>query len=73
MTKSVACAKCGQVYDLETVIPLGVHMDKAVPWNCICGSTRALAVIDYTAQEFVRKAMVMDEIRDRNNLHPPLQ
>jgi hypothetical protein len=73
MTQSIACAKCGQVDDLETVIPLGIHMDKAVLWNCACGSTRAVAVLDDTAQELVRKAMVMDEIRDRNNLHPPLQ
>lgn len=69
MMKSISCAKCGQVDDLETVIPLGIHMDKAVLWNCICGSTRAVAVIDYTAQELVRKAMVMDEMRDRDNVH----
>jgi hypothetical protein len=70
--KSIACAKCGQVDDLETVLPLGIHMDKAVLWNCVCGSTRAVAVIDYTAQELVRKAMVMDEMRDWNNPHSAL-
>ncbi len=68
MMKSISCAKCGQVDDLETVIPLGIHMDKAVLWNCVCGSTRAVSVIDYTAQELVRKAMVMDEMRDWINL-----
>jgi len=47
MTPSIPCAKCGQVDDLETVNPLGIHLDKAVPWNCRCGSTRAVAVIDY--------------------------
>jgi hypothetical protein len=64
MMKSIACAKCGQVDDLEKVTPLGIHLDKAVLWNCRCGSTRAVAVIEYTAQELVRKAMVMDEMRD---------
>ena len=66
MMKSIACAKCGQVDDLEIVIPLGIHLDKAVPWNCECGSTRAVAVIDHTAQELVRKAMVMVEMRGCN-------
>jgi len=74
MMKSISCTKCGQVDDLETVIPLGIHLDKAVLWNCVCGSTRAVAVIDSTAQELVRKAMVMDEMRDWINLHSaPLQ
>lgn len=64
MTKSIPCAKCGQVDDMETVNPLGIHGDKAVLWNCRCGNTRAVAVIDYTAQELVRKATVMDAMRD---------
>ena len=62
--KSIACAKCGQVDDLETVNPLGIHGDKAVLWNCRCGNTRAVAVCDYTAQELVRKAMARDEMRN---------
>jgi hypothetical protein len=66
MTKSIACAKCGQVDDLGTVNPLGIHMDKLVLWNCGCGSTRAVAVIDSTAQELVRKAMLMVEMRGFN-------
>jgi hypothetical protein len=61
--KSIACAKCGQVDHLDTVNPLGIHLDKAVIWNCRCGSTRAVAVCDYTAQDLVRKAMAMDEMR----------
>lgn len=64
MTKSIPCAKCGQVDDMETVNPLGIHGDKAVLWNCRCGNTRAFAVIDYKAQELVRKATVMDAMRD---------
>ena len=73
MTQSIACAKCGQVDDLETVIPLVIHMDKAVLWNCVCGSTRAVSVIDYTAQELVRKAMAMDELRNETTGIPLLQ
>lgn len=46
MTPSTPCAKCGQVDDLETVDPLGIHLDKAILWNCRCGNTRAVAVID---------------------------
>jgi hypothetical protein len=67
MTKSIPCAKCALVDDLETVNPLGIHMDKAVLWNYRRGSTRAVSVIDHTAQELVRKAMAMDEMRDRIN------
>ena len=70
MMKSIACAKCGQVDDLETVNPLGIHGDKAVLWNCRCGNTRAVAVIDSTAQELVRKAMAMDEMRDSTGIPP---
>jgi len=61
MMKSIPCTKCGRVDDLETVNPLGIHLDKAVLWNCRCGSTRAVAVCHYSAQELVRKAMGMDE------------
>jgi hypothetical protein len=71
MMKSIACAKCGQVDDLDTVNPLGIHLDKAVIWNCRCGSTRAVAVSDYTAQELVRKAMAMDEMRKQ--VHHPVR
>jgi len=70
MAISIPCAMCGRVDDLETVNPLGIHLDKAVLWNCRCGSTRAVAVNDNTAQELVRKVMVMDEMRDGINPHP---
>jgi hypothetical protein len=64
MTQSIPCAKCGQVDDLQTVKPLGIHLDKAVLWNCRCGNNRAVAVWDYTVQELVRKAVAMNEMRD---------
>jgi len=71
--KSIPCAKCGQVDDLETVNPLGIHLDKAILWNCRCGNTRAVAVYDYTAQELVRKALAMDEMRNETTGIPLLQ
>ena len=70
--KSIACAKCGQVDDLDTVNPLGIHLDKAVLWNCRCGNTRAVAVCDDTAQELVAKAMAMDEMRNETTGFPLL-
>lgn len=73
MMKSIACAKCGQADDLETVNPLGIHLDKAVLWKCRCGNTRAVAVFDYTAQELVRKAMAMEEMRSETAGIPLLQ
>jgi hypothetical protein len=69
MMKSIACAKCGQVDDLATVNPLGIHLDKVVIWNCRCGNTRSVAVCDYTAQELVRKAMALDEKRSETTGH----
>ena len=71
--KSIACSQCGQVDDLDAVNPLGIHMDKAVLWNCRCGSTRAVAVCDYTAQELVRKAIAMDVLRSKTNRISPVQ
>jgi hypothetical protein len=67
MTPSLPCAKCGQVDNLETVNPLGIHVDMAVLWNCRCGTTRAVGISQLTPQELVRKAMIMDEMRDRIN------
>jgi hypothetical protein len=62
MTPSLPCAKCGQVDNLETVNPLGIHVDKAVLWNS--DAARAVAISNLAPQELVRKAMVMDEMRD---------
>ena len=64
MTPSLPCAKCGQVDNLKTVNPLGIHVDKAVLWNCRCGNTRAVAISPHTPQELVRRAVAMDEMRD---------
>ena len=64
MTPSLPCVKCGLVDDLETVYPLGIHLDKAVLWNCRCGNTRAVAISHHPPQGIVRKAMEMDKKRD---------
>jgi hypothetical protein len=64
MTPSIPCATCGQVDELETVNPLGIHLDKAVLWNCRCGNTRAVAVSHRIPPELVRKAMTVDKTRD---------
>ena len=69
MRPSLPCANCGQVDDLETVHPLGICADTAVLWNCRCGNTRAVVIGCFIPQELVRKAMVMDETRDRINRH----
>jgi hypothetical protein len=64
MTPSLPCKKCGKVDDLETVHPLGIHMDQAILWNCRCEDTRAATISLHTPQELVRKAIVADEMRD---------
>jgi hypothetical protein len=61
MTPSIPCAKCGQIDDLETVNPLGIHLDKVVIWNCRCNNTRAVEMSHHIPQELVRKAVVMNE------------
>lgn len=63
MTPSLPCKKCGNVDDLETVDPLGFHVDKGVLWKCQCGNTRAVEISDHIPQELVIKAMVRGEIK----------
>jgi hypothetical protein len=63
MTPSLPCLKCGQVDDLETINPLGVHLDKAVIWNCRCGNSRAVPISHHIPQELLRKAKVAEEMR----------
>jgi hypothetical protein len=62
MTPSLPCANCGQVDDLETVNPIGIHSDKAVIWNCQCGNTRALLISHHIPKELVRKAILADKM-----------
>ena len=56
MTPSLPCENCGKVDDLETVNPLWILGDKAVLWDCRCGSIRVL-INHHTQQELVRKAI----------------
>ena len=62
MMKSIPCAECGQVDDLETVHPIGTHADKAVIWNCRCGNTRAVMISHHTPHELIRKAILVDKM-----------
>ena len=66
MTPSIPCAKCGQIDDLETVNPLGIHMDKVVIWICRCNNTRSVEISHHIPQEFVRKAVIMNERINRH-------
>lgn len=60
---SDACRACGRIDDLTTIKPTGVHLDRAVTWQCQCGNTRSVA-IDYSIpQVLVRRAMRTDEER----------
>lgn len=70
MMSSLPCPVCGHVDNLETVNPLGIHVEKAVLWNCRCGNTRAVAISHHIPQELVKKAMVRDEMRDWSNRYP---
>jgi hypothetical protein len=64
MERSLPCPNCGRVDDLESVNPLGIFMERAVLWNCRCGSTRAVDIDHHAPLELVIKAMaVMDEMR----------
>jgi hypothetical protein len=71
MTPSQPCTICGQVDNLETVDPLGVYLDKAILWICRCGNTRAVEISFRAPQELVRKAMIIDEIKDRTKNSSP--
>jgi hypothetical protein len=71
MEPSLPCPNCGQVDDLETVIPLGIFMDRSVLWNCRCGSTRAVDINYHAPLELIRKAVgVMAEMSCWGNSDP---
>lgn len=61
MTPSLPCPKCGHVDDLDAVNPLWNLGNKAILWDCRCGSIRAILINHHTPQELVRKAMEQDE------------
>lgn len=65
MTPSFPCHCCGKVEDLETIHPTGIHMDRAISWQCPCGNTRMVEITHRIPQELVRRAMLRDEMRDR--------
>lgn len=63
MELSLPCSNCGRVEDFECVNPLGIFMDSAVLWNCLCGTTRAVDIKHHAPLKLVLKAMAVDEIR----------
>ena len=60
---STPCPYCGRVDNLETIDPTGIHMDRAIQWQCRCKNLRTLEINYHTPQSLVRKAMAADEER----------
>ena len=56
-SKSTPCSICGRIDDLALVDPIGIHLDKAVLWNCPCGNTRAVLINRYIPRALIEKAL----------------
>ena len=54
---SIPCPLCGRTDDLASVDPIGIHLDKAVLWNCQCGNTRAVLITRYVPRALIEKAL----------------
>jgi len=54
---SIPCPICGRTDDLTSVDPIGIHLDKAVLWNCQCGNTRAVLITRYVPRALIEKAL----------------
>ena len=54
---STPCSICGRIEDLASVDPIGIHLDKAVLWNCQCGNTRAVLINRYIPRALIEKAL----------------
>ena len=54
---SIPCPVCGRIDDLASVDPIGIHLDKAVLWNCQCGNTRAILINRYIPRALIEKAL----------------
>jgi len=54
---SIPCPICGRIDDLASVDPIGIHLDKAVLWNCQCGNTRAVLINRYIPRALIEKAL----------------
>ena len=54
---SIPCPACGRIDDLASVDPIGIHLDKAVLWNCPCGNTRAVLINRYIPRALIEKAL----------------
>lgn len=54
------CPTCGRIDDLAIVAPIGIHLDKAVLWQCPCGNTRAVLINHHVPRALIEKALVRD-------------
>ena len=54
---STPCPICGRIDDLALVDPLGIHLEKAVLWNCQCGTTRAVLINRSIPRALHKKAL----------------
>lgn len=54
---SIPCPICGRIDNLASVEPIGIHLDKAVLWNCRCGNTRAVLINRYIPHALIEKAL----------------
>ena len=57
---SIPCPTCGRMDDLALVDPIGIHLDKAVLWNCQCGNTRAVLINRYIPRALIEKALTRE-------------
>lgn len=57
---SIPCPICGRIDDLGSVDPIGIHLDKAVIWNCQCGNTRAVLINRYIPRALIEKALTRE-------------
>lgn len=64
---SPPCPICGRIDDLAIVSPTGIHMDKAVLWQCSCGNTRAVLINHHVPRSLIEKALVRNEMQERTN------
>ena len=60
---SIPCPICGRIDDLALVDPIGIHLGKAVLWNCQCSNTRAVLINSYIPRALIEKARMAHDRR----------
>lgn len=59
-SRSPPCARCGRIEDFALIDPIGIHLGKAVLWQCSCGNTRAVLINRHVPRVLIEKALVRD-------------